>query len=190
MRFLARALTRLRAQCPGIRFHLYSGNGEDVAERLSKGLLDFGLFVGRYDFQGYDYITLPAVDVWGLLLRKDHPYAKKECITPADMRNVPLLSSRQVLLQNELSGWLGYPFGELNVVGSYNLIFNAALLVEEGAGCALCIDNLVNTQGESPLCFRPFYPRLTAFLTVAWKKYQVFSPAARRFLEELQKSAG
>ncbi len=187
MRCVTAAIRRLHATCPAIRFHLFSGNGEDVAERLDKGLLDFGLFVGRIDMKKYEYITLPAYDIWGLLLRNDDPLARKEYITPADMRALPLLCSRQAMIQNELSGWLGYPFEQLTVIGTYNLIYNAALLVEEGVGCALCIDKLVNVSG-SALCFRPFYPQLTAELTLAWKKYQVFSGAAKRLLEELQQN--
>lgn len=190
MRYLTRTIKRVHETNPAIRFHLYSGNGEDVSERLDKGLLDFALFVGRVDLKKYEYITLPTADVWGLLLQKDNPLAKKKYITPQDMRDVQLIGSRQAMIQNELSGWLGYPFEELRVIGSYNLIFNAALLVEEGVGCALCIDHLVNTTRESPLCFRPFYPQLTAELTVAWKKYQVFSAAARKFLEDLQQTQG
>lgn len=188
MRYITRVIKRVHETSPAIRFYLYSGNEEDVSERLEKGLLDFGLFVGRIDLKKYEYITLPTSDIWGLLLRKDDPLAANERITPQDMHHVQLLASRQAIKRNELSGWLGHPFEELNIIGSYNLIFNAALLVEEGVGCALCIDRLVNTTGDNPLCFRPFYPQITAELTVAWKKYQVFSGAAKRFLEELQQS--
>lgn len=186
MRCVTGAIKRVRDANPAVRFHMYSGNGVDVAERLDKGLLDFGLFVGRMDLKKYEYIHLPASDVWGLLLRKDDPLALRGVVTPEDMRRVPVIASRQAMLENEMSSWLGYPFEELNIVGSYNLIFNAALMVEDGIGCALCIDRLVNTTGDSPLCFRPFYPERTVEVTLAWKRYQVFSAAARRFLEELR----
>lgn len=185
--FIARAIKMLRERYPTIRFHLYSGNGEDVAERLDKGLIDFGLFVGTTDdLKKYDYLKLPASDVWGLLLRKDHPLAERDHIGPQDLMGIPLLCSRQAMLQNELSGWLGYPLERLNIVGSYNLIYNASKMVEAGIGCALTIDGLIRTSEDSPLCFRPFQPGMSAGLMVAWKKYQVFSKAAELFLEILQ----
>ncbi len=187
MRYVAKALGRLQESCPNIRFHLFSGNGEDVTERLDKGLIDFGLFVGAADLKKYDYLKLPYLDTWGLLVRKDHPLAERESIRPQDVAGVPLLCSRQALIQNELSGWLGYPLEKLTVVGTYNLIYNASIMVEEGIGCALCIDRLVNTTGDSDLCFRPFQPGISANLVVAWKKYQVFSKAAEKFLQALQK---
>ena len=183
---IAKAIKTLHNRYPNIRYHLFSGNGEDVSERLDKGLIDFGLFVGNIESKKYDYLKLPMADTWGLLVRKDDPLAKLECIKPNDLLNVRLLSSRQALIQNELSGWLGYEFEKLHIVGTYNLIYNASLMVEEGMGAALCLDGFLNTSGNSNLCFLPFEPVLTAELKIAWKKYQVFTKAAQKFLEVLQ----
>ena len=102
------------------------------------------------------------------------------------LMNVPILCSRQALIQNELSGWLGRPFDELNLAGTYNLIYNASIMVEEGLGCAVCIDRLLDTSGDSAVCFRPFELAIDAELFIAWKKYQFFSAAAGKFLEMLQ----
>lgn len=186
VRYLGRTLYKMRSRYPGIRFHLFSGNGEDVSDRLDKGLIDFALFVGMTDLKKYDYLKLPYHHRWGLILRKDDPLAAHEAVTPEMLMNVPILCSRQALIQNELSGWLGRPFDELNPVGTYNLIYNAAIMVEEGLGCAVCIDKLLDTSGDSAVCFRPFEPAIDAELFIAWKKYQFFSAAAGKFLEMLQ----
>lgn len=186
VRYLGRTLYKMRSRYPGIRFHLFSGNGEDVSDRLDKGLIDFALFVGMTDLKKYDYLKLPYHHRWGLILRKDDPLAAHEAVTPEMLMNVPILCSRQALIQNELSGWLGRPFDELNLAGTYNLIYNAAIMVEEGLGCAVCIDKLLDTSGDSAVCFRPFEPAIDAELFIAWKKYQFFSAAAGKFLEMLQ----
>lgn len=186
MHYIARAIRKIHEESPNVKFHLYSANGTDIKERLDRGLLDFGLLIGHVNLSKYDYITLPARDVFGLLLRKSDPLARKKYITPADMCKVSLLCSRQETIQNELTGWLGFPFEELSVTGTYNLIYNASLLVEDGMGCALCLKNLVPENNSSPLCFRPFYPQLSAELNIAWKKYQILSPAAQQLLHELQ----
>ncbi len=186
VRYLGRTLYKMRSRYPGIRFHLFSGNGEDVSDRLDKGLIDFALFVGMTDLKKYDYLKLPYHHRWGLILRRDDPLASHEAVTPEMLMNVPILCSRQALIQNELSGWLGRPFEELNPAGTYNLIYNAAIMVEEGLGCAVCIDKLLDTSGESAVCFRPFEPAIDAELFIAWKKYQFFSAAAGKFLEMLQ----
>lgn len=186
VRYLGRTLYKMRSTYPGVRFHLFSGNGEDVSDRLDKGLIDFALFVGMTDLKKYDYLKLPYHHRWGLILRRDDPLAAHEAVTPEMLMNVPILCSRQALIQNELSGWLGRPFEELNPAGTYNLIYNAAIMVEEGLGCAVCIDKLLDTSGESAVCFRPFEPAIDAELFIAWKKYQFFSAAAGKFLEMLQ----
>lgn len=186
VRYLGRTLYKMRSIYPGVRFHLFSGNGEDVSDRLDKGLIDFALFVGMTDLKKYDYLKLPYHHRWGLILRRDDPLAAHEAVTPEMLMNVPILCSRQALIQNELSGWLGRPFEELNPAGTYNLIYNAAIMVEEGLGCAVCIDKLLDTSGESAVCFRPFEPAIDAELSIAWKKYQFFSAAAGKFLEMLQ----
>ena len=190
MRLIARVVYRLRQDCPQIRYHLFSGNADDVSERLERGLIDFGVVLGNASIRNYDYMRLPAVDTWGLIMRRDSPLAALPAIRSEHLMGLPLICSRQSLVQNELSGWLGFDFNKLDVVTTYNLIYNAALLVEEGVGYALCIDRLVKMQGDSPLCFRPLEPRLTTNLHVVWKKYQVFSKPAERFLEELRRVCG
>lgn len=187
MRLIARAARGLQAAYPHISFHLFSGNAEDVAERLDRGLVDFGVFVGPADLSKYDFIKLPVTDIWGVLMRKDSPLAEKQTIRPEDLLGLPLLCSRQPMVKNEISGWMGASYGKLNIVTTYNLLYNASLMVEEGMGYALCLDKIIRTCGDGPLCFRPLEPRLEVGLVLVWKKYQIFSKAAAKFLERLQK---
>lgn len=186
MRLIAKAVKKLRKEHPHIRYHLYSGNADDVTERLDKGLLDFGVLIEPANIQKYDYLRLPATDTWGVLMKKDSPLASLDCIKPEHLRDIPLLCSKQTLVRNELSGWLRDDFEKLNIVATYNLIYNASLMVEEGIGYAMCLDKLVNTAGSSSLCFKPLEPELEANLVVVWKKYQVFSKASEKFLGRLQ----
>lgn len=189
MRMLVKAMKKLHETYQDIHYHMYSGNDEDVAERLEKGLVDFGLFVGNTNLEKYNYLKLPYSDTWGLLMRNDHPLAEKQTVTPLDIQNIPILCSRQALEQNELSGWLGYDSKQLNIFSTHNLIRNVIIMVEEGLGCAISISNLVNTNGTN-LVFRPFEPTIKAELLLAWKKYQVFSKAAECFLKTLQTAMG
>lgn len=186
-RLIARTAEKVREKHPGIHFHLFSGNAEDVSERLDRGLLDFGILIEPADIKKYDFIKLPAKDRWGLWLRRDHPLAQKNSITPKDLQNIPLLVSSQSLFHNELSGWLGSPYESLNIVATYNLINNAALMVEENVGCALSLDRLRPEYENSPICFRPLEPKIEVGMEIVWKKYRVFTKPAALFLEALQK---
>ena len=182
IKLVAQIAYELRVSYPGIHYHLYSGNSEDVTERLDKGLLDFGILIQPADISKYDYINLPARDTWGVIMRRDSPLAEKEVIRKEDLLGVPLICSRQAISGerrgNEFAEWFGEDFDRLDIVTTFNLIYNAAIMVEAGIGYALTIDRIVNTAESSNLCFRPLEPRLDSGLNVIWKKYQVFSSAA------------
>ena len=186
IRVIARTIKRLSLEYPNIKYHFYSGNGEDVTEKLNKGLLDFGVFIEPIDKKEYGFIQLPQNDTWGILMRKDSDLAKKEYIEPEDLINIPLFSSRQYLVKNLISGWLGFDFEKLNIIGSYNLLYNASVMVEESLGYALCIDKLINISGDSKLCFKPLKPKLEAGILVAWPKNQPLSKIAKLFIQKLQ----
>ncbi len=190
VKLIAEIAKDLRENYPGIRYHLYSGNSEDVTERLDKGLLDFGILIQPANITKYDYINIPAKDTWGVVMRKDSPLAKKEAILKEDLLDVPLICSRQAISQersqNEFADWFGEDFEKLDIVTTFNLVYNAAIMVEAGIGYAVTIDKIANTSESSNLCFRPLTPRLDSGLNVVWKKYQVFSSAAEVFLERLR----
>lgn len=185
VRLFAQVAKKLQHKYPDIRYHISSGNAEHVLEYLDKGLIDFGLLFTEIDPQKYEAIPVPIKDTWGVLMRKDSPLAEKENICPEDLWDKPLIVSHQKGDDIYLNQWLQREESELHIVATYNLLFNASLLVSEGLGYALCFDRLINTQGSN-LCFRPFYPRLEARGFIIWKKYQVFSRAANIFLQYLR----
>lgn len=185
-RIISKAADKVRQKHPDIHYHLFSGNADDVSERLDNGLLDFGVLIEPADIKKYDFIKLPAKEQWGLLIRKEHPLAKKESISPSDLQSIPLIASRQSIAHNELSGWLGKEYESLNIVTTYNLLYNASLMVEENVGCALCLNHIIPEYENSRLCFRPLEPKVEVGVNLVWKKYQVFSKAAEIFLKTLQ----
>lgn len=186
IQLLGAIIKEIQAEYPNIKFHFYSGNADEVKERLDKGLLDFGVVISPADVKKYHSLRLPAKDTWGVLMRKDSPLAVKEVITPKDLWDVPLITSRQSLVSSELSKWLKKDLKKLTVVATYNLVYNASKLVEEGVGYGLTLDKLVNFAPDSPLCFRKLSPALESNLDVIWKNTQVFSKASGLFLERMK----
>lgn len=190
MKYIAEIIKEIQIDFPQIKFHIYSGNAEDVIEKLDKGLLDFGILIHPVDISKYDNITLPEKDLWGVVMRKDSPLAKKKYIELDDLENIPLLNSRQAMRKtsdkNEFIEWFQNRFDKLNTVATFNLVYNAAVMVKAGIGYAITLNKLVDISKESELCFRPLKPKLESRLDIVWKKYQVFSPAAKLFLNKLQ----
>lgn len=188
IRLLAKTAGNLRKDYPGIHYHISSGNGNFVVERLDKGLLDFGLVFGVPDFKKYDALKLPEKDVWGVLMPKDDPLAKKPAISPEDLWDKPLLLSQEQSDGGALIQWMHKELSSLNVTVAYNLLFNASLFVEEGLGYAISFDKIINTSGNSKLVFRPLAPPLEAEMYLIWKKYQMFSKPAEKFLQAFKES--
>lgn len=185
VRQIVRAANQLQGSHPGIRFHIVSGDAMDVCERLDKGLLDFGILLGDMDKTRYSCMELPMKDTWGVLMRRDSPLAQRETVSPRDLWDKPLILSRQVDNKSGLYRWLRKEPSELHTVATYNLIYNASLMVDEGMGYAFTLDKLVNTAGSN-LCFRPLKPKMKLGMYLVWKKSQLFSRTAELFLEQLQ----
>lgn len=188
MRLILQTICQIQLQYPDIRFHFSSGDGYDVTDRLDRGLIDFGTLIEPIDIGKYEYLRLPRPDIWGLLVRTDHPLAALNCIHPEDLRNIPLMMSRQMEREGNLSGWLGYDSEELKVTATGNLARTLVMAVEEGAGCLLTLDRLVNLSTKTNLCFRPLEPKLESWMYLAWKKYQVFTTAAEIFIHFLKRN--
>lgn len=186
IRIIARTAAKLQAEHPSLHYHIFSGDSEDVLERLDKGLLDFGIVFNPTDLSSYNHISIPKKDRWGVLMRQDSPLANRNTVCSEDLWDKPLILSRQQKEGSELSLWLKKDFSELNIVATYNLLFNGSLMVDEGLGYALCLDGIINTSGNSNLCFKPLEPPLELSMNLVWKKYQVFSKGAEKFLEQLK----
>ena len=176
LEIVAQATERFRASHPLVRFHLLSSNAQTTAESLRMGIANFGVFNQPADLEGFEYVTLPQQNRWGVLTRRDGPLAGRTSVSPKDLENLPLYFSKQQLIRSRMAGWLNYPFERLNIVGSYNLLYNASLIVRAG-GNAICIDGI--TRPDDEIAFLPFVPAFKTDVVFAWP-----AAAPRRILTE------
>lgn len=179
---------------PKIIFHLYSGILEDVVERIDKGLLDFGIIMAPCDYTKYNSVTLPEKDLWGIVMRKDSPLAVNKTVKLTDLEDKPLILSKRALKghnnDNFFYKWFNEKRDELDIIATHNLFYNSSILARQGIGYVFTLNNMLNKDNDDCLCFRPIEPEFEVKWDVIWKKYQVFSPAAKLFLEKLQKKFG
>lgn len=193
MTHIGAVLRDVCATYPDIHFHLHSGNADDMTERLERGLIDFAVVIEPFNLAHYESLRLPHRDVWGVVMPENAPLAQKTVIHKEDLLGLPLICSRQAIYQHQVGNtfhdWFGETFDALNIVGTFNLIFNANLMVSNGLGYAIGLDGLVNTT-DTGLTFRPFEPRLEAGTHVIWKKARIFSAASAVVLEALKTRFG
>ncbi len=168
---------------PHVTFRFFSGDADDVTEKLDRGLIDFGVMVDLPDTSQYNALRLPLTDRWGVLMRRDSPLAEKESVSPSDLTGQPVLASRQMLEKKGMINEWMRRIGKMDVRATFNLVYNASIMVQEGVGYAITLEKLINTTGESALCFRPLQPEVRTNLDLVWKKHAVFSKPSLCFLE-------
>ena len=187
-RFLIKAMNAMHKDYPLVHFHIISGDKAMITESIDRGLIDFGIVFGNIDTAKYGSIPIHYEDTWGVLMRRDAELSQKEFITADDLTDKPLIISRQAFQNSELKNFFHMEQDKLNIAATYSLLFNGSLMVDEGLGYAVCFDKLVNVSGDSSLCFRPLKPKIEAHMGIIWKKYQVFSKPAQKFLQKLQEA--
>ena len=190
MRIILRAAKRARDEHPGVHFHLFSGTSADLMDRFNEGLFDFMVEFEAVSRPDCLSCPLPTLDTWGVLMRADSPLTALPAVRAEDLAAHPVICSRQALKAGVMQAWAGEAFDSWDVVATYNLVFNGALMVEEGLGSAICYDGLVKTVPGGPLCFRPLDPPLSSNIDVVWKKHRRLSKAAETFLGCLQEECG
>ncbi|ETY74335.1 LysR family transcriptional regulator [Lactiplantibacillus fabifermentans] len=186
MQPLVTAFETLHRAHPGVQLKLFSGASQDVFTKLDNGILDFGLITDPQLNSSYDSLALPSLDRWGVLLRSSDPLAKNTVITPTDLLGKPLIFSQQTTAIERLRRWSNQQLTDQQVVATYNLIYNASLLAQAGLGYVIGIAGLINTSGDSELCFRPLSPTMTTKLGLIWPRKRPLSPVASHFLTTLQ----
>ena len=189
MSLFAEIVCRLQQDYPKIRCNIYSGNMDDVCEKLDKGLLDFAIVMNYVDLMKYNYLPMLTEDRWGVIMRRDDPLAIKDSFTISELRTLPLICSKQWVDQ-EFPQWFRSDLDEVNIVATYNLPFNGAVMAKSGMGYAMMLDNLVHTGEDSDIIFRPLTDVPKAEMYVIWRKYQVFTPIAELLLNKLQSRFG
>ena len=187
IRHLAKAISKFKERYPSLHYHITSGDTEQIADKLDKGLLDFLVLAELPDTRKYEYLAFPENDVWGLIIPAGDPLSEKEVVNPADLKGLPLFCSDQAW-EGEIKKWAGNDFSGLTLEGSFRLSYNGSIFAKEGLGYLLTFDHLIDTSEGSGVVFRPLSPKLETTLYLAWNRYQTFTPIAERFLQHIKKS--
>ena len=185
IRYLAAEIKSFKNTYPDLRYHITSGDTEQVTEKLDKGIIDFAVLAEEPNTDKYHYLVFPEADLWGVVMPEDCPLAGKPAISVDDLTGFPLFCSEQGWSM-DISRWCGNKIDDLHLEGSFRLSYNGSLFVKEGLGYLLTFEHLIDTSPDSGLIFRPLTPRLETKLYLIWKKYQIFTPIAQKMLEKLR----
>ena len=180
--FIAQKMAQFHKQYPHVKFHMHSGDSDVVLDKLDKGLIDMGITPGPVRYEKYEYRNLNQKIAFGLLMPADCALAAQETVHIDSLKGQPLILAEQTFSRYRQLDLFSPIIEHVNTVATYNLITNATYMVESGIGYALCLEHLVNVEGRN-LTFRRIEPEKWIDQYLVTRRYQTFSPAAKRFLE-------
>lgn len=178
-RFLTQLIAAFQKENPLVSFRIYSGNSDNIKERIERGLLDIGLLQEPVDIAKYHFVRTPVQEQWGVLVRADAELAAKDRVSSADLAGLPLILPDRENVQNELLNWFGSLAEKLRITATGNLLYNLASLARDSGSCVLTLNLACHYDG---LRFIPLAPELESGTVLVWKKAQTFSPAAAAFI--------
>ena len=185
MQELAEIIRDFQEKYPLVQYDLYTATADEIKERLDKGLLDIGLLTEPVDIMKYSFIRMKRKEKWGILVRRDSKLAEKTSIGPSDLLDVPVFLAHRALVKNEIEGWFGDYYDQVQIAGTYNLINNAAVMVRNHIGVAFCFQ--LQSQFDD-LTYVPIEPQIETGAVIVWKKAQIVSRTTHQFISFLKES--
>jgi len=182
------ALEAFNALYPKVQYQIYTGNGDDIRDKIDSGFVDAGILLEPVEIAKYEFIPLPYQDIWGILMRKDDPLSKKGNLRVSDIVGLPIFLSHRRIVTDEIIGWFGKMANRLNILGYHNLLTNTTPLIERGLCYAITVQGSYTIRPNANLRFVPLSPEHKTGHVMAWKKNRIFGQATSLFLEYVKKA--
>ncbi len=174
---------------PNVTFEIYTGNADQIKERIEDGLTDIGVLLEPVNnIENYDFIRLKGCERWVVLMPPDDPLTAKDHISPEDLAGKPVLLVSRTTVRNEITNWFGPYFKDITIIGNGNLPVNKAIMVKEGLGYALIIGSSIAFWDTKNIAWRPLQPELITSSIIAWKRHQPHTPAIEKFIAYLKEN--
>ena len=171
---------------PNVYYNFYTGNTEQIKEKIEQGLLDFGLLLEPTNIENFDYIRLNVKEEWGIIMRTDDSFNTKSFITPKDLVNQSIMLTKRKEVKSLIENWLAKYLKDVSIFATYNMITNSAILVEEGLGYAFVLKGSIYFYDQNKIIYKPLHPEITTNAVLVWKKHQIFSQSSKKFLEYIK----
>jgi DNA-binding transcriptional LysR family regulator len=135
---LARWIAGFRAEFPKVTVHLWNGSGDDVLERLNRGLADLALVAAPYNAELMDGITVGR-EPWVAILSRQHPLAQEEgdFLPLRKLVGQPLFIPSRQSRAEAVRTWFEELGEEPLIAGDLSNYIDAVALAEQNAG--ICI---------------------------------------------------
>lgn len=171
---------------PNIQFDFYNGNGDDIKEKIDKGLIDVGLVLEPIELSKYEFIRIEQKEKWGVAVNSESILAEKNCVSLEEIGQYPLIIPKRGEIHNEIINWFKNNSLEPKIFATYNLLSSAVIPVEKDFAYAVCMEGALSLKNNEKIKFIPFEPEKFTRGVVIWKKNQMPSPAVSFFIDEIK----
>ena len=184
-KFLIPQLAEFQRAYPQVQLDLYDADGEAIKERLDRGSLELGIVSTPISTAKYHTQPLPMDDRWGVAVPADSDLKQQTSVTIDQLAATPVIIPQRTLIHDELNDWLHDATTKLTVIGTANLLTNAAYLAQTGVGNLICIEG-APLPPQSGLTFIPFEPQRRLKHYLIWRKNASLSEPGQRLLNQLR----
>ena len=157
--WLPRIVAHFRASRPDVTFTLLNRSSREVRDLLAASAFDLG--IAEPPFHADDNVLRRYRFATVMVLRRDHPLARHDVLTPALLDGVPVIG---MLPGHGTTPRLADAFerakARLNLVAQCEFFVISINLAADGVGVALSDPISAATVAPASVCFRPFAPTL------------------------------
>ncbi len=180
---LPKWLEGFKARWPDVRYSLWSGNSDDVIERLEKGLVDIALI--REPFNGEKFESIHILDEpWAALVRIDHALSNADSLTLAQLAGEELIVP--IRRSTEVARWFSEAGMEAVITCQYAPLINGVILAEQGLGVAICPASADDMLSGRSLVMRPLIDAPASGVALIWQRGARLSAPSERFIEYIK----
>jgi DNA-binding transcriptional LysR family regulator len=167
---------------PQVRYDLWNGSGDDVIDRLEKGLLDLAIIAAPYDGERLEGFSVGR-ELWTALIPRTHPLARSDGdgIALSALVGQPLiLPSRRSRIE-EIRGWFDAIHAEPTILCTTSNYLDAVAMSELGTGIAI-FPQTTFTPNDYLVTMPIAGPAHHVSYLLVWNKNQHLAPAPKAFV--------
>lgn len=184
---LSKLIKEFSSKYTYIKYNVWCGNGDEINEKLDRGLIDLGIVREPFNTSNYESFYLKS-ESWIVLLSKDNPLANNtsDTLNISEIAKEPLIIPSRLPLQKEMSTWFNEISNPKNVFCYYNTLSCIIPLIEKNVGIAICPESIKYTYNQKTLTYKKIIPEHKSKLLVIRKKNQVMPAATTCFWNFIQ----
>ena len=178
-------LEGFRALWPDVRYSLWSGNSDDVMERLDRGLLDAAVILEPFNGEKFEAVHIMD-EPWAVLVSSAHPLAAEAAVTLEALAQEELIVP--IRRSEEVAQWFQGIGLQASIACLYAPAMNGVLLAERGLGVTICPASTGDMLAGRQVVVRPLAGVSPSGVSLLWQRGARLSAPAEKFIEYIRLS--